>query len=49
MLRIIHSYDIKPGVVEHSFVEWLDSRLDVLEEQRGGALVLSFTLAVSLL
>ena len=28
MLRVIHAYNIKPGVEEQSFVEWLDSKLD---------------------
>ena len=28
MLRVIHAFDVKPGVVESSFVEWLDSQLD---------------------
>ena len=27
MLRLIHSFDIKPGVHAESFVEWLDSEL----------------------
>ena len=35
MLRIIHAYDIKPGVVEDSFVEWLDAKLDVITKRFG--------------
>ena len=27
MLRLIHSFDVKQGVNEESFVEWLDSEL----------------------
>ena len=27
MLRVIHAFDIKPGIVEKSFIEWLDSML----------------------
>jgi hypothetical protein len=35
MLRVIHAYDVKPGVVENSFVEWLDGRLDELTKRFG--------------
>jgi len=35
MLRVIHAYDIKPGVVEYSFVEWLDGRLDEITKRFG--------------
>jgi len=28
MLRVIHAFDVKPGVVESAFIEWLDSQLD---------------------
>ena len=28
MLRVIHAFDVKPGVIEASFIEWLDARLD---------------------
>lgn len=35
MLRIIHAYDIRPGVVEHSFVEWLDGRLNEITRKFG--------------
>jgi hypothetical protein len=27
MLRLIHAFDVKPGVHEESFVEWLDATL----------------------
>ncbi|MFQ5797658.1 MAG: hypothetical protein ACE5H0_03075 [Bacteroidota bacterium] len=27
MLRLVHIFDIKPGVPESSFIEWLDSAL----------------------
>lgn len=35
MLRVIHAYDVKPGVVEPSFVEWLDGRLDEITKRFG--------------
>jgi hypothetical protein len=35
MLRVIHAFDLKPGVVEHSFVEWLDARLDEVTKRFG--------------
>lgn len=35
MLRVIHAYDIKPGVDERSFVEWLDSQLDQITKRFG--------------
>jgi hypothetical protein len=35
MLRVIHSFDVKPGVVEHSFIEWLDGRLDEITKRFG--------------
>jgi hypothetical protein len=35
MLRVIHAFDLKPGVVEHSFIEWLDSRLDEITRSFG--------------
>jgi len=35
MLRVIHSFDVKPGVVEHSFIEWLDGRLDEVTKRFG--------------
>lgn len=35
MLRVIHAFDVKPGVVEHSFIEWLDARLDEITNRFG--------------
>lgn len=35
MLRVIHAYNIKPGVDERAFVEWLDSRLDDVTRRFG--------------
>ncbi len=35
MLRVIHAFDIKPGVHEASFVEWLDARLDETTKRFG--------------
>lgn len=36
MLRVIHAFDLKPGVVEEeSFVNWLDSRLDEVTKRFG--------------
>jgi hypothetical protein len=35
MLRVIHAYNIKPGVDEKSFVEWLDGRLDEITRRFG--------------
>src|SRR5579862_5061136 len=35
MLRVIHAFDVKPGVVEHSFIEWLDARLDEFTKRFG--------------
>ena len=35
MLRIIHSYDLKSGVGEQYFVEWLDARLDEITKRFG--------------
>ena len=35
MLRIIHAFDVKPGVVESSFIEWLDSQLDQVTRRFG--------------
>ena len=32
MLRVIHAFDVKPGVHEASFIEWLDARLDEVDE-----------------
>jgi len=35
MLRVIHAYNIKPGVDERAFVEWLDSQLDAVTKRFG--------------
>lgn len=35
MLRVIHAFDVKPGVIEHSFIEWLDGRLDEITRRFG--------------
>jgi hypothetical protein len=35
MLRVVHAFDVKPGVVENSFIEWLDSRLDEVTKRFG--------------
>jgi len=35
MLRIIHAFDVKPGVIEQSFVSWLDGRLDEITKRFG--------------
>jgi hypothetical protein len=35
MLRVIHAFDIKPGVVEGPFIEWLDARLDEFTRRFG--------------
>ena len=35
MLRLIHSFDVKPGIEVESFVEWLDHELWVRSEPFG--------------
>ena len=35
MLRVIHAFDLKPGVVEDSFINWLDSKLDEVTQRFG--------------
>ncbi len=35
MLRVVHVFDVKPGVQETSFIEWLDSRLDEITRGYG--------------
>lgn len=35
MLRVIHAYNVKPGVDERAFVEWLDSQLDEVTRRFG--------------
>jgi len=35
MLRVIHAFDLKPGVIEDSFINWLDSQLDAVTKRFG--------------
>jgi hypothetical protein len=35
MIRVVHLFDVKPGVGETAFIEWLDSRLDAAAQQFG--------------
>lgn len=35
MLRVVHVFDLKPGVVEQSFINWLDARLDEVTKRFG--------------
>jgi hypothetical protein len=35
MLRVIHAFDLKSGVIEESFINWLDSRMDEVTGQFG--------------
>jgi hypothetical protein len=35
MLRVIHAFDVKPGVQEAPFIEWLDASLDEVTKQFG--------------
>ena len=35
MLRLIHSFDVKPGVPVESFIEWLDHELWARSEPFG--------------
>lgn len=35
MLRVVHVFDVKPGVQEASFIEWLDARLDEITMRYG--------------
>ena len=35
MIRVVHVFDLKKGVDEQSFIEWLDARLDVAARQFG--------------
>lgn len=35
MLRVIHAFDLKPGIEERTFVEWLDSQLDQVTKRFG--------------
>lgn len=35
MLRVVHVFDVRPGVHETSFIEWLDARLDEITRRYG--------------
>lgn len=35
MLRVVHSFDLQPGVVEESFINWLDGRLEEVTKRFG--------------
>jgi hypothetical protein len=35
MIRVVHLFDVKRGVDEQSFIEWLDAKLDVAARQFG--------------
>jgi len=35
MLRVVHVFNVKPGVDERSFIEWLDSQLDQITKRFG--------------
>ncbi|HEY4683220.1 MAG TPA: hypothetical protein VIH17_08220 [Candidatus Acidoferrales bacterium] len=35
MLRVIHAFDVKPGVLEIPFIEWLDAQLDQITKRFG--------------
>ena len=35
MIRVVHLFDVKRGVAERPFVEWLDSKLDAAARQFG--------------
>jgi hypothetical protein len=35
MIRVVHLFDLKRGVDERSFIEWLDAKLDVAARQFG--------------
>ena len=37
MIRVVHLFDVKRGVDEQSFIEWLDAKLDVAARQFGCA------------
>ena len=37
MIRVVHLFDVKRGVDERSFIEWLDAKLDVAARQFGCA------------
>jgi hypothetical protein len=35
MIRVVHLFDVKPGVGEAAFIEWLDSKLDSAAREFG--------------
>ena len=35
MIRVVHLFDVKRGVSEEAFIEWLDAKLDVASRQFG--------------
>ncbi|MBI4410614.1 MAG: hypothetical protein HY561_12950 [Gemmatimonadetes bacterium] len=35
MIRVVHLFNIKPGVHEASFIEWLDAKLEAAAKQFG--------------
>ena len=35
MIRVVHLFDVKRGVDQQSFIEWLDAKLDVAARQFG--------------
>lgn len=35
MIRVVHLFDVKQGVRETEFIEWLDTKLDVAARQFG--------------
>lgn len=35
MIRVVHLFDVKRGVPETPFIEWLDARLDIATRQFG--------------
>lgn len=37
MIRVVHLFDVKPGISEAAFIEWLDSQLEVASRQFGCA------------
>ncbi len=35
MIRVVHVFDVKKGVVEREFIEWLDAQLDATARRFG--------------
>ena len=35
MIRVVHLFDLKKGVNERAFIEWLDAKLDVASKRFG--------------